>query len=94
MNELTYRIHGLWHSHIVKKGQAGASVPKIAWQFIQTRVLIASLIFFLGMIIALCSPVIISLNKIFIIINYRQLIISLLILFPDTDIAKNNFCNS
>ncbi|KAK0082416.1 hypothetical protein PV325_010425 [Microctonus aethiopoides] len=53
------RIHGLWHSHIVKKGQAGASVPKIAWQFIQTRVLIASLIYFLGMIIALCSPILI-----------------------------------
>lgn len=51
------RIEGLWHNHVVQRGQAGASVPRIAWQFVRTRVLVASFIYLLGMIISLCSPV-------------------------------------
>ncbi|XP_011301342.1 multidrug resistance-associated protein 9 isoform X2 [Fopius arisanus] len=53
------RIDSLWHNDIVKRGQAGASVPSIAWQFVKTRVLISSLIHLLGMIIALCSPILV-----------------------------------
>ncbi|XP_015127740.1 multidrug resistance-associated protein 9 [Diachasma alloeum] len=53
------RIDSLWHNDIVKRGQSGASVPSIAWQFVKTRVLVSSLIHLLGMIIALCSPILV-----------------------------------
>ncbi|XP_063982837.1 ATP-binding cassette sub-family C member 5-like isoform X2 [Diachasmimorpha longicaudata] len=53
------RIDSLWHNDIVKRGQSGASVPSIAWQFVKTRVLVSSLIHLVGMVIALCSPIIV-----------------------------------
>ncbi|XP_057332166.1 ATP-binding cassette sub-family C member 11-like isoform X1 [Microplitis mediator] len=53
------RIDTLWHNHVVERGQAGASVPKIAWHFVKTRVLVSSFIYFLGMFIALSSPIIV-----------------------------------
>ncbi|XP_034940378.1 multidrug resistance-associated protein 9-like isoform X2 [Chelonus insularis] len=53
------RLDALWHTHIVERGQAGASVPKIAWHFVRTRVLISSAIYFIGMLIALCSPILV-----------------------------------
>ncbi|XP_043289831.1 ATP-binding cassette sub-family C member 12-like isoform X2 [Venturia canescens] len=52
------RIEGLWHTHVVKCGQAGASVPRIAWQFVRTRILVASFIYLLGLIISFCTPMI------------------------------------
>ncbi|CAG5088729.1 Similar to ABCC12: ATP-binding cassette sub-family C member 12 (Homo sapiens), partial [Cotesia congregata] len=53
------RIDTLWHNHVVERGQAGASVPRIAWHFVKTRVLVSSFIYFLGMLIALTSPIIV-----------------------------------
>lgn len=51
------RLDGLWHTHVVERGQAGASVPHIAWKFVRTRVLVASFIYLLGMLTSLLSPV-------------------------------------
>ncbi|XP_015584706.1 multidrug resistance-associated protein 9 isoform X2 [Cephus cinctus] len=51
------RLEGLWHAHVVERGQAGASVPRIAWKFVRTRVLVASFVYLLGMLMSLMSPV-------------------------------------
>ncbi|XP_046423906.1 ATP-binding cassette sub-family C member 12-like isoform X1 [Neodiprion fabricii] len=51
------RLDGLWHAHVVERGQAGASVPRIAWKFVRTRVLMASFIYMLGTLISLIGPI-------------------------------------
>ncbi|XP_048504960.1 ATP-binding cassette sub-family C member 12-like isoform X2 [Athalia rosae] len=51
------RLDGLWHAHVVERGQAGASVPHIAWKFVRTRVYMASVIYMMGTLIALLSPI-------------------------------------
>ncbi|XP_012284060.1 multidrug resistance-associated protein 9 isoform X2 [Orussus abietinus] len=65
------RLDGLWHAHVVERGQTGASVPLVAWRFVRTRVLVASFIYFLGMIMSLLNPII-FLQKIILTIEDRN----------------------
>ncbi|OXU29329.1 hypothetical protein TSAR_006531 [Trichomalopsis sarcophagae] len=51
------RLEGLLHAHFVEKGQAGASIPQVAWHFVRTRVIIGSIIYFVGSIISLAGPI-------------------------------------
>ncbi|KAL7290173.1 hypothetical protein TKK_0015884 [Trichogramma kaykai] len=51
------RLESLLQAHFVEKGQAGASIPRVAWRFVRTRVLIGSFLHFLGTLLSLMGPI-------------------------------------
>ncbi|XP_014203938.1 multidrug resistance-associated protein 5-like [Copidosoma floridanum] len=53
------RLEALLHAHFVEKGQAGASIPRVAWHFVRTRVFIGSVIYLAGTLVSLAGPILV-----------------------------------
>lgn len=52
------RLHNIWREEVVQTGQLALSMFTVMWKFVQTRVIVASLIYILGVAISIQGPVI------------------------------------
>ncbi|XP_058795165.1 ATP-binding cassette sub-family C member 12-like isoform X2 [Phymastichus coffea] len=51
------RLEGLLHAQFVERGQAGASMVVVAWQFVRTRLIVGSVVHLLGTLVSLAGPI-------------------------------------
>lgn len=52
-----FRLESLLHAQFVERGQSGASIAEVVWQFVRTRLLVGSVVHLFGTLISLAGPV-------------------------------------
>lgn len=51
------RIEFMWNEELLRKGFENASLRRVAWRFVRTRVLVGILVYFLSLVCGFIGPV-------------------------------------